>query len=183
MNKELRFLSGDVKTKDDTRTVSGYAAKFDSESKDLGGFAEIIKQGAFSNVLQSNPDVIANINHNDSQVLAVTNNNLELKEDRHGLWFEFDVPETTYGNDLLVNVRAGNVSKCSFAFSVGKDSWERRSGKTPLRVIYSVNKLYDVALVTIPAYEDTSIALRSLKDFNTPLNAETKIRIAKVNWV
>ena len=176
MEKELRFLSNDILAKADSRTISGYASKYETMSKDLGGFKEIIKRGAFKNALQS-PDIIANINHDDNMILARSGNNLILKEDPIGLYFELEVPETTYGNDLLVNVRSGNVSKCSFAFAVGSDTWEQRSG-VAIRNIHEIKQLFDVAIVTIPAYEDTTIAIRSMNK-NSKINDETKARILK----
>ncbi len=175
-NKELRFLSNDLKAQTDSRTISGYASKYETLSKDLGGFKEIIKRGAFKNAINSK-DIIANINHDDNKILARSGNNLILKEDPIGLFFELEVPDTTYGNDLLVNVRTGNVSKCSFAFTVKNDSWEQRSG-IPIRLIHEIRQLHDVAIVTIPAYEDTNVAIRSLKKIQG-VDDETKQRIEK----
>ncbi len=174
--KELRFLSNDVKAQSDSRTISGYASKYETLSKDLGGFKEIIKRGAFKNAINS-ADIIANINHDDKLILARSQNNLTLKEDPIGLYFELDVPETTYGNDLLVNVRAGNVSKCSFAFTVKNDSWEKENG-IPIRSIHEIRQLHDVAIVTIPAYEDTSVAIRSLKQIHG-VDQQTASRVKK----
>jgi len=174
-NKELRFLSDDLKVKSDSRKISGYASKYEKLSKDLGGFKEIIKRGAFKNALENSKDIIANINHDDNKILARSGNNLTLKEDPIGLFFELEVPETTYGNDLLVNVRSGNVSKCSFAFAVGSDTWENSDG-VPVRSIHEIKELYDVAIVTVPAYEDTTIAIRSLEKLQV-IDDDTKSRI------
>ncbi len=177
MEKELRFISNDIKTTGESRKISGYASKYETLSKDLGGFREIIKRGAFRNAINSK-DIIANINHDDNKILARSGNNLILKEDPIGLYFELEVPATTYGNDLLINVRSGNVSKCSFAFSVGRDTWEKRSG-TPTRLIHEIKELHDIAIVTIPAYEDTNVAIRSLNKIQA-IDNETKARIQKV---
>jgi len=184
IKKELRLHSERVTAQQNTRTISGYASTYESISKDLGGFKEIIKRGAFAGVLRRNPDVIANVNHNDAQILARSNNNLELGEDHHGLYFAFDVPETTYGNDLLINVRAGNVSECSFAFKVGSETWDEAPDGTPLREIHDIEDLYDVALVTTPAYNDTSIALRHLADHKSKhgIDQDTKDRLDRIDF-
>jgi len=179
MEKELRFLSEDLTANSKSRTIQGYASKYETLSKDLGGFKEIIKRGAFAKALAKDHDVIANINHDDNKILARSGNNLILKEDPIGLYFELEVPETSYGNDLLINVRSGNVSKCSFAFSVGADTWETMTDDgLPIRTIQDIDQLFDVAIVTVPAYEDTAVAIRSLQKIQG-IDAETKSRIER----
>ena len=182
MEKELRFLSEDLTAKAESRTIQGYASKYETLSKDLGGFKEIIQRGAFSEALAKDHDVIANINHDDNKILARSGNNLILKEDPIGLYFELDVPETSYGNDLLINVRSGNVSKCSFAFSVGADTWDTMTDEgLPIRTIQKIDHLYDVAIVTVPAYEDTGVAIRSLQKIQG-IDDETKLRIESARY-
>ena len=159
--KELRYMAARVTAAADTRKISGYAAKYDTPSKDLGGFTEIIKKGAFTKALQNSPDLIANINHDESLILARPSTTLKLDDNNPiGLYFELEVPETTYGNDLLVNIRSGNYDKCSFAFEVEADKWEKRSSGT-VRVIHSFKEIFDIAIVTTPAYQDTSVVKRA----------------------
>ena len=67
---------------DGGRTVSGYAALYNSESEDLGGFREVIAPGAFRSVLQKSPDVILNFNHDANYILGRTSaGTLQLRED------------------------------------------------------------------------------------------------------
>ena len=67
-------------------------------------------------------------------------------------------------------VRSGLLDKMSFAFTVKKQSWDR-SGKIPVRRIESIDRLYDVSVVDLPAYDGTSIYSRSLDLVETELRA------------
>ena len=141
------------------RMVSGYAAVFNSESEDLGGFIEIIKPGAFRDVLDN--DVRALFNHNADLLLARTaSGTLKIAEDARGLYYEFDAPNTTYGNDLLEMLRRGDVTQSSFGFAIKKDEWISRNGIT-YRYIHSVSRLFDVSPVTYPAYPAATSQLKS----------------------
>lgn len=141
------------------RMVSGYAAVFNQESEDLGGFIEIIKPGAFRDVLEN--DVRALWNHDQNYLLArTTSGTLKIAEDARGLYYEFDAPHTTYGNDLLELLRRGDVTQSSFGFTIKKDEWVSRNGVT-YRYIHSVARLFDVSPVTYPAYPATTSQLKS----------------------
>jgi len=163
-NREIRVLkSHDLRADGEKRTIAGYAAVFNSNSEDLGGFIETIAPGAFDAVMGD--DVRALVNHDESKVLARTKaGTLRLDLDETGLRYEFDVPNTTYGNDLLESVNRGDISQSSFGFSVDEDEWERgMNGAKARRTITKVSRLYDVSPVTYPAYPDTSVALRKLE--------------------
>ena len=123
----------------DERMVSGYAAVFNEESEDLGGFIEIIKPGAFSDVLDN--DVRALWNHDANYLLArTTSGTLQISQDA-----------------LL---RRGDVTQSSFGFSIKKDEWVSRNGIT-YRYIHSVSRLFDVSPVTYPAYPATTSQLKN----------------------
>jgi uncharacterized protein len=166
MEKESRFydIKPELRLKEDGqgRTVEGYALIFDKESRDLGGFIEVIDRSALDGADMS--DVIARTDHNNSYVLARTSaGTLDLTVDAKGLLYRFDAPNTTAGNDLIENVRNGNIPASSFAFTIGGDKWEKRDGKH-YRTITSFKKIYDVAPVVEPAYPDTTVAARSLEE-------------------
>lgn len=163
-NKEIRvFKSQELRADLESRTIRGYAAVFNSDSENLGGFIERIDPKAFDGVL--NDDVRALINHDDNMILARTiSGTLSLSVDERGLSYEFEVPNTTYGNDLLVSVQRGDISQSSFGFSVAEDEWDR--GDVRRRTIKKVARLYDVSPVTYPAYPDTSVAMRSLNELD-----------------
>lgn len=156
---------------EDSRTVEGYALKFDSESKSLGfgrfKFREIIDKSALDDADLS--DVIARTNHDNNFLLARTESKtLQLKIDDVGLHYRFEAAKTTAGDDLLENLRRGDISKSSFAFELDENGseWENREDddKVPLRRITKFSKIVDVSPVVNPAYPDTSVAKRSFDE-------------------
>lgn len=155
---ETRSYNGEARAVEG-RTVEGYASVFNSMSEDLGGFREIILPGAFKNAL--NDDVRALYNHDSNYLLArTTSGTLELKEDDKGLYYRFEMPNTSYGNDLLELYRRGDLTQSSFGFTVDKDSWRMEEGQH-IRYIESVSSLFDVSPVVYPAYTAASSGLRS----------------------
>ena len=156
---ERRYLDTEVRASKESRKVVGYAAVFNKDSENLGGFIERMSAGAFDGVLDD--DAVALLNHDQNFVLARNNKTLSLTVDDIGLRYEFEAPNTTAGNDLIENLRLGNISKSSFAFTVEEDKWEFRSGEPDRREIVKIKRLYDVSPVTTPAYPDSSAALRS----------------------
>ena len=161
---EKRFFTIEtrVKKKGKRNVVEGHAAVYGKLSEDLGGFREMIQPGAFDSVLGN--DVRAFFNHDPNFLLARTSSGtLRLSTDKKGLKYEFDVPDTTAGRDLLVSMKRGDITQSSFAFQVETDSWKDTS-KGEIRTIEKVSRLFDVSPVSIPAYPDTNdlaIAQRS----------------------
>lgn len=136
-------------------TIAGYAAVFNHWA-DIGGFREQIAPGAFTKTLQE-ADVRALVNHDANYVLGRTKSGtLRLWEDEHGLAFEVDPPEAQWAQDLMASIRRGDVDQMSFGFRAIKDRWEGDE-RTLLEVA-----LYDVSVVTFPAYAETEAHLRSM---------------------
>lgn len=181
-DKELRVYEIPVELraiKEGSRTIEGYACKFNVLSKNLGGFCEKIDPKAFDNLDLTEQDIVVLFNHNENLIVARSNktvSTLTLKVDETGLYFKMDAPNTTVGNDLYENVRLGNVQHCSFAFAVKVDKWEKDDTAGQIRTILEFSKIYDISPVVNPAYLDTEIdiAKRSLENFekqsenNTP---------------
>ena len=117
-------------------------------------------------------DVPMKYNHMDSfLILARTKNkSLSLSVDDHGLKVRAELLNTTTNADVYKMVKAGLLDKMSFAFTVKKQSWDR-SSKIPLRRIEEIDRLFDVSVVDLPAYEGTSIYSRSLDLVETELKA------------
>ena len=169
---EQRAYGGELKAAVEGRTVEGYASVFNSMSEDLGGFREIILPGAFSEVLDN--DVRALYNHDSNYLLArTTSGTLELKEDDKGLYYRFEMPNTSYGNDMLELFRRGDLSQSSFGFTVEKDSWRMEEGQH-VRYIERVGSLFDVSPVVYPAYTAASSGLRSAEP-----NGESAAEVAR----
>lgn len=162
MNKEIRYSPAKLEFRnEETPKIVGYAALFNSLSEDLGGFVERIRAGAFTDTLATGPDVRALIDHNPSLIVARSKaGTLALTQDDTGLRIEITPPNTTVAQDLLENLRLGNLDQMSFAFTTNEDQWSMEDGRT-VRELVSVN-LLDVSIVTYPAYPDTSVAVRSL---------------------
>lgn len=163
---ERRYTPGlvEVRAGKDRRSIGGYAAKFNKESRNLGGFVEVIAPTAFNRARGNDwPDVMARYNHDDNMLLGTTSaGTLRLSLDEVGLVYEVDPPQARA--DIVELVERGDVSKSSFAFRVigdGGDEWGLTEQGFPLRTLHSVD-LADVAPVNSPAYLDTSTAMRSL---------------------
>jgi len=148
----------------------GYAAVYaPATSEDLGGFKERIHPGAFDASLEKNADIRALWDHNTSQPLArTTNGTLKLASDKRGLRVEIELPDgVSYANDLRQLVRSGVVNQMSFGFMVppGGDTWEKDEEGNAVRTLHSID-LHEVSVVSIPAYPDTTVALRGLRQMD-----------------
>lgn len=173
---ETRAAKIEFRADGERRTATGYAALFNSQSSDLGGFVETISPGAFDSALAVS-DVRALFNHDPNLVLARTaSGTLTLEVDEIGLRYSFEIPNTTYGNDFAEMLKRGDVTQSSFGFVVGADKWEpeeeNAKGKKMKRTILEVRELFDVSPVTYPAYPDTSVALRSMPNGETDILSE-----------
>ena len=150
----------DEGTEETTPKVVGYPVVFDSLSNDLGGFVEKVQRGAFKESLANNDEVHALFNHDDDKVLGrLGAGTLRLWEDDHGLRMELDPPNTTVGNDVVELLRRGDLVSMSFGFYDVTDSWAMMDG-TDVRTINSA-RLFDVSIVTNPAYAAASVGLRT----------------------
>jgi HK97 family phage prohead protease len=163
--RELRFISKELRAaKGDSPKLAGLAARFNSPTEISGLFIEKILPGAFSATLAGGADVRALFNHNADAVLGRTKNNtLRLWESSVGLEFECDLPNTTVAKDVYAMVQRGDVSQCSFGFTVDAEHWipATRAGELPTRELQSVS-LFDVTIAcTYPAYDATSVEARS----------------------
>lgn len=147
-------------------TIEGYALTFGKESKDLGGFVEVIDPKALDGVDLDN--VIMLDQHDYSKPLAsVKGGTLKLDVDDQGLHFVATIDDSiSYAKDLLANVKNGNVDSMSFRFDVDDGSDEfTQDGDKITRTIKKIKDLYEVSTVTIPAYDDSKVDTRSYEQF------------------
>lgn len=160
--REVRALAAPIEVRADSRTATGYAAVYNSIA-DIGGyFNEQIAPGAFDGTLGG--DVRALFNHDTAHVLGRTiAGTLRLASDDRGLAVEIDMPDTAMARDLAVSMTRGDISGMSFGFNVTKQTWDE-SGPVILRTIESV-ELFEVSIVTFPAYDATDVAVRSLEQY------------------
>lgn len=169
MEKEIRSIDVEFRNEGENRTIDGYAIVFNSLSHDLGGFVEQVSPNALDGVLERS-DVVALLNHDNSRGILGRSRfgkgSLNLSVDEHGLRFVVEAPHTALGDECLEYLRRGDATQCSFAFSVGSDTWEKRSDGTYLRTINSFDRIFDCSILTCtPAYEATSVSCRSFEEF------------------
>lgn len=164
MNKEIRQLQIDYRANEtESRRVEGKAIVFNSISNDLGGFREIISPEAIDGVIEVS-DIFFLYNHTSDRgflarsKMGVGSLKTEIRED--GVYFSFDAPHTSLGDEVLEYLKRGDVNQCSFAFSVESDTWDKQPDGTYIRTINKFNKLYDMSLVDTPAYPQTCACAR-----------------------
>lgn len=161
-NLELRSVEVAGK---DVQRITGYAAVFDSESHDLGGFIEVVRPGAFRDFLATEADVYALVQHDRSRLLGSTRGGtLELKEDAKGLQYQVDLPDTQVARDLVVMMQRGDITGSSFGFVTREDRWTTSDDpdKPELRELLKVD-LLDVGPVVAEAYPATTADARELR--------------------
>lgn len=157
------LLGVEVRAEGEKRTLSGYAAVFNSDTSIGGWWIERIAPGAFDASLSG--DVRALVDHDTGRVIGRTKSGtLRLSVDSRGLKVEIDVPNTTDGNDLWELIERGDISGMSFGFRVTKQEWDETNPDMPVRTILEV-ELYEVSAVAFPAYDDTELGKRSLQEW------------------
>ncbi len=185
--KEIRLFDNvefRIEESENKKFIQGYALKFGLESRDLGGFREIIKKGSLDEADLS--DVVAVFNHNPNYVLARKNtevDTLELTIDDTGLFYRFEVDEEiSYIKDLYRNIQKKNISKSSFAFKIaeGGDDWALIDG-TYIRTISKFKGIYDVSPVVSPAYNDTDSSVRTFNEFKETVKENQTVELNNLN--
>ena len=185
---ENRLSDVSFKEEDEQKMVlEGYAIVFDQETL-IGdkekGFIESIDRNALKNANMK--DVPMKYNHDDSfLIIARTrNNSLRLTVDDIGLKVRAELIDTDSNKDIYKMVKAGLLDKMSFAFTVCSQKIDR-SGDIPKRTITGIDRLYDVSIVDLPAYDQTSIVVgRSLALVDTELKTmDMEDQIKKANII
>ena len=185
---ENRLSDVSFKEEDEQKMVlEGYAIVFDQETLigDIDkGFIESIDRNALKNANMK--DVPMKYNHDDSfLIIARTrNNSLRLTVDDIGLKIRAELIDTDSNKDIYKMVKAGLLDKMSFAFTVSSQKIDR-SGDIPKRTITGIDRLYDVSIVDLPAYDQTSIVVgRSLALVDTELKTmDMEDQIKKANII
>jgi uncharacterized protein len=169
----LELRAGDDST---NRRAAGYAAVFNSDSYDLGGFTEIVSPGAFTRSLVEAQRGAINIfalwAHDASQPLGSTRSGkLVLAEDERGLSFDLDVLRF---NPAQLDALSDNDLRMSFGFRVRDQEWQELDDGTILRTLKDVD-LIEVSFVINPAYPATDAALRSMDAWRNEVREQERI--------
>ncbi|MDT2797413.1 HK97 family phage prohead protease [Enterococcus cecorum] len=176
---QTRSLSG-LQTREaenDQMIIGGYFVVFNTWTELWDGYYEQVSPKAFENVDLT--DIRALINHNDGLVLGRTKSNtLTLRVDDKGLYGEIKVnPNDQDAVNLYERVKRGDVDQCSFGFQITEEEWED-TVEGYRSTITGIN-LFEVSVVTFPAYEDTSVSARS-KDVLNFRKRKLKERLSDV---
>lgn len=163
--------------------IEGYAIRFNCTSNVLYDkekrrfFREIIDREAITQQLIDNSDIKFLFNHDKERLLARRNRgtgslNVELRED--GVYFSFEIPSTSIGNDLREMIKRGEVTTCSFAFTDGDSiEWDFSNRDVPTRTVKSIRGLFDLSAVFDAAYSQTEISCRSIDEMVEAQTNET----------
>lgn len=164
MEVEIRGgIPAEIRADDDgTIRVSGHAAVFNQEADIAGMFRERIEPGAFREAIERD-DVVFLVNHEGLPLARTRSGTLSLSEDEIGLRMETELDaEDPDVRSIVGKMRRGDLDKMSFAFRAEKQEWDDEQDP-PVRTIKKAS-LYDVSVVTSPAYEGTDIGLRHLQE-------------------
>ena len=174
MNKrETRLAEVELIEENEKMILEGYAIIYNEETligSEEYGFIESISPDAITE--DAIRDVPMKYNHMDSfLIIARTKNeSLQLTSDEHGLKVRAELLDTQHNKDIYKMVKSGLLESMSFAFTVKDQEWDHE-GDIPRRYIKEIDRLYDVSIVDIPAYDSTSIFARSLESMDLELKA------------
>nr|DAM58659.1 MAG TPA: prohead serine protease [Caudoviricetes sp.] len=184
---EIRSVETSFDSKDNV--IEGYAIRFNTVSEILYDkekrrfFREIIDREAITQELIDNSDIKFLFNHDKERLLARRNRgtgslHVEVRED--GVFFSFEIPNTSIGGDLKEMIKRGEVTTCSFAFTDGDNiEWDFSNREIPTRVVKSIRGLFDLSAVFDAAYSQTEISCRSVDEM---VEAQTKQDELDESW-
>jgi len=155
-NRSVAYTNLELRAEGDGSTLVGYAAVFDSPSEPLP-FTEFVRPGAFTKTLNDGADVRLLIDHEGVPLARTKSGTLVLEEDSRGLHVEASLdPANPDAARVLSAMKRGDLSQMSFAFRTIKDSFNADRTVRELKEV----QLFDVSVVTFPAYEDTVAEVR-----------------------
>lgn len=161
ISKEFRAASWEA---DQSGKISGYALVFNQRTvlykdPETGAeYGEQIDRHALDGADLS--DVVLKYNHQGRVLARTRNNSLKLSVDDHGLKIEADLTGSDEARSILQDIQSGLLDKMSFAFTVAKDG-EQWDTTTRTRTVLKIDRIFDVAVVDFPAYEQTEVSARS----------------------
>lgn len=175
--RAIAYSNLEVRANGNGTTLTGYAAVFDSPSEPMP-FTEYVRRGAFSKTINDGADVRLLIDHAGVPLARSKSGTLFMKEDDKGLLVEADLdPKNPDAARVISAMKRGDLSQMSFAFRTIQDSWSDDRSVRELREV----QLYDVSVVTFPAYEQTVAEVRS-RNYSKDVEqvGRTKLRLAEV---
>lgn len=169
----------------DTRIIEGYGVVFEKESRVLFDpqkkrfFIEIIKRGAVIEESFKAWDVKALAEHDKSRLLARSFNgvgSLGLSVDSYGVKYSYEAPKTVEGDNAVEMIRRKDIFGSSFAYTCDESKdvrYYKREDGMLVREVNKIQQMFDVSIVTDPAYFGTNVNVRSLDSYFEPVDDES----------
>lgn len=177
---QTRTLAGNfaVREEGEEKRLEGYFAVFGDTYELWPGATESIDPHAFDGALAD--DIRALIDHESRLVLGRTSaGTLRLSVDGKGLWGSILInPDDQDAVSLYARVQRGDVSQCSFGFDIlEEETTETKGPDGQWLVHWTIRKvkLYEVSVVTFPAYKDTEISARQ-EDYKVIRHRQMEIK-------
>lgn len=168
MEKEIRSFPIEIRKDGEGVKLAGVPIVYGKRSEDMG-FFEYIDPGAARKALKKS-DIRALYGHNSASLLPLgrqSANTLRAKESDEGVGIEIDPPKRNpFVEALIESIERGDIREMSFGFTVAKDEWTfpKNEREPAIRHIIELEQIHDVSYVAFAAYNDTSVALRSLEE-------------------
>lgn len=158
--KEIRLVEMRA-AEESGMVVEGYAVVFDDVT-DLGYIKEVIDRNAFEGADMN--DIVMKYNHENSvlPMARTRGGSLQFDIDEHGLKIRANLPDTSVNRDIFTLIKERVLSKMSFAFTVKSEEYDY---ETDTRRILAFDKIFDVSVVDVPAYESTEIYARNKEEY------------------
>lgn len=177
---EIRSYSDIASPKLEGRTIEGFAAVFDQESrlnfdaKTKQFFIEVIERGAITDELLQACDIKALLEHDKGRMLARSRfgtGSLSLMVNDFGLGYKFDAPNTPEGDYAVEMIARGDLFGSSFAYSTNdkKNVTYKKVDGLLYRIVHKIDRIFDISIVSNPAYYGTDVTLRSLSEIDQTL--------------
>lgn len=169
-NLEIRSFKVEYRFDKESRHIEGVAIAFNSPSKNIEGWIEYISPDAVSEEFLRNSDIILNVNHDDSKMLARSNHgvgSLKVWIEPDGVHFSTELPNTVTADEVLEWNKRGDMVDCSFAFVSDRETeeWGTDSDGTVTRRINKLIWLHDLSLVTNGYYAEPKFSTRSIEKY------------------
>lgn len=184
---QVRTLDNET-GQNDKMIIEGKAVTFDEPTVlftwDGVEYKEIIAKGAFDETDMSKAFLKYNHSDNIMAMARTKNGTLQIDVRDDGVYIVAELANTTAGRDLYELVKRGDIDKMSFAFTIREESYDKETHTWTVR---KIDTLYDVAAVTVPAYENTDLFARRYGDAEArrrqeveALELERRRKIARV---
>ena len=172
--KEIRLIEMRA-AEEEGMIVEGYAAVFDSVT-DLGWMKEVIDRNAFDEADMS--DIVMKYNHENNvlRMARTRGGSLKFEIDDHGLRIRAKLPDTSVNRDIYTLIQEGILNKMSFAFTIKEEEYDY---ETDTRRIIKFDKIFDVSVVDVPAYESTEIYARNKEQYLEEKETHERLKLAK----